>query len=190
MNFNICLIIFTCFHVLQSYLGDFHKNLRDLLTKIIIENMDTWKVQSANNLGNSYNPSSYVIVVIQPLVEIMVFRPRKFDIPMARDNLFFSVGQANIFCQTTMIFCPSDSIYLTANRSLSHRPHSNPKSAIVIVLAGMTCMMFTMYTGPRRGQSPSKRGDAWWCIRRHTFIKMWKVVGKLDVTQGNLIWPC
>ena len=41
-----------------------------------------------------------------------------------------------------MIFCPSDSTYLKANALLGPGPHNNPKSAIVIVLAGMTCMMF------------------------------------------------
>ena len=39
-----------------------------------------------------------------------------------------------------MIFCPSDSIYLKAN-TRRHGPLSNPKSAVVVVLAGMTCMM-------------------------------------------------
>ena len=33
-----------------------------------------------------------------------------------------------------MIFCPSDSIYQLGKRSLRHGPHSDPKSAIVIVL--------------------------------------------------------
>ena len=51
----------------------------------------------------------------------------------------FSVGKSNIFkrlvCRTTMIFRPSDSIYLKGKRSFRHGPHSNPKSAIVIVLA-------------------------------------------------------
>ncbi|XP_041366565.1 COMM domain-containing protein 9-like [Gigantopelta aegis] len=52
-----CLLKLAIFHGSQEpksiaslFPGEFHKNLRDLLTKIIIDNMDTWKSQSANNL--------------------------------------------------------------------------------------------------------------------------------------------
>ena len=58
----------------------------------------------------------------------------------------FSVGQANIFKrlvrETTMIFCPSDSIYLKANALLGTGLSVIQSQAIVIVLASMTCMMF------------------------------------------------
>ena len=34
---------------------DFHKNLRDLLAKIILENLSAWRVQAINNQGNEEN---------------------------------------------------------------------------------------------------------------------------------------
>ena len=51
--------------------------------------------------------------------------------------IFPSGKRKRLVRRTTMRFCPNDSIYLKANGA-----HSNPKSATVIVLAGMTCMMF------------------------------------------------
>ena len=62
-----------------------------------------------------------MLVTIIPLVEANVtlqlllwypFRPGKFDVPTARDNLFFLSGKR------TMIFLPSDSIYVKANTVL------------------------------------------------------------------------
>lgn len=37
------------------FLANFHKNLRDLLAKIVIENMTNWKNQAIDNQGNSFN---------------------------------------------------------------------------------------------------------------------------------------
>ena len=64
---------------------------------------------------NLNGPSPYVSCHIT-INKMCWVRPRKFDV------LIFSVGQAKMFgrlvCQTTMRFCPSDSIYLKANTLL------------------------------------------------------------------------
>ena len=58
----------------------------------------------------------------------------------------FSVGQAKTFkrlvCRTTVIFCPSDSIYLKPNVLLHKGLTVIESQPIVVVLTSMICMMF------------------------------------------------
>ena len=67
--------IFTVYTCIFFFSDDFHKSLRELLAKLILENLSAWRMQAINNQGSVLwfcNSSSFIILSVPPSVDTVI----------------------------------------------------------------------------------------------------------------------